>query len=75
VLHAKHTLLASKQADEQYARAVHCEQGSYGVEFGRENLEHDQAERKLSDRSTYVCAFKCSLRRSDLDQLGAGENN
>jgi hypothetical protein len=75
VCSAKHTLLSPKQTDEEYPRAVDREQRSNGVEFGCEYLEHDQGERELPDCSAHVCAFKCSLGCTNLDQLRAGEHH
>jgi hypothetical protein len=68
-------LLSPKQAGKQDPRPKEREQGSDGVELGREDLEHNQGKRELSDGGAHVGAFKGSLCGANLDELGAGQHD
>lgn len=69
------TLLPSKQAYAQDARAVHSEQGADAVELGREDLQNDKGEAELPDGCSDVSTFECSLRRTNFDELGGGKDD
>jgi hypothetical protein len=69
------TLLPPQNAREQDARPVHGEQGADRVEFGREDLEHDQGKGELADGGAHVGALEGALRCPNLNQLGSRQDH
>lgn len=68
-------LLTSKQAGEEHACTVYCEQGTNGVELGREDLQHNQCEGELAKRCANVGTLEGPLCGPDLHKLIRGEHD
>lgn len=68
-------MLAAEQTSEEDAGAVDCEQSTNGVEFGGEDLEHDEGKGELADCGADIGALESSLCCANLDQLIAGEDD
>jgi hypothetical protein len=75
VSQCRHTLLAPKEADEENATPKHGKEGADGVEFCREDFEHNQGKRKLPNGCADIGAFKRALGCANLDEFGAGEHD
>lgn len=69
------TLLSPEQTDEENPSPVHRKQRADGVELGREDLQHNERKRELSNGGADVRSFKRSLCCPDLDQFTAGQHD
>lgn len=65
-------LVAAVDCDEHDGGAVDGEEGSDGVELGREDLEDDEGEGELREGGAHVGALKGPLGGADLDESGDG---
>lgn len=54
--------------DKHYRHAIDGEEGADAVEFGCEDLEDDEGERKLRDSCADVGALKGALSSADFDE-------
>lgn len=68
-------LLSSKQADEQDACAIYCEESANRIELGREDLKYDECERELADGRSDVRPLERTLRCANLYHLSGRQDH
>jgi len=62
----------SVDGNEHDGDAIRGEEGTDGVELGREDAEDDECERELADGRSHIRPLEGPLLGSDLDESGMG---
>lgn len=73
----KKLLIALLPAEDAYSEHTYAKGGIKGadrVELAREDLEHQQGEAELRERSPHVRPFECPLQCAQLDNFGGRQH-